>query len=356
MKKVRGVALVEGKSKNGVLYLPEEMELAGETFTDVPILMDHVNSVEKLVGRTTKSQFEYRDGKAVITFEGFVDHDWIEDRLEKGILKSVSIGAHVDKLIRDRASNSVIAKGIKGAEISFVGVPGVKGASVEMAYEPSFEEVSYAMKVLKDLEEKKLSYKEREALPDSDFCIVKVVNGKKIRKYPIPDINHARNALARVAQHGTPEEKKIVRQKVYARYPSLKKEEESDKGDNMTDENVKVDVKEEVGSPVGQPTGAEETPEEQKTEEPVEQQEEPVAEEPKEETKEEPKEEPQESTEKSDAVIKELLNKIEQLEKKIEEMKPKTQEMGKGKVLNESTKKPSIKKDGLGYYKDEIIF
>ena len=43
------------------------------------------------------------------------------------------------------------------------------------------------------------------------------------RRYPLTDISHARNALARVAQHGTPEEKRKVRAKVYKKYPSLKK-------------------------------------------------------------------------------------------------------------------------------------
>ncbi|HET7474656.1 MAG TPA: DUF6582 domain-containing protein [Dermatophilaceae bacterium] len=43
------------------------------------------------------------------------------------------------------------------------------------------------------------------------------------RKYPIPDKAHARNALARVAQHGTKEEQKKVRKAVEKRYPSLKK-------------------------------------------------------------------------------------------------------------------------------------
>ena len=45
------------------------------------------------------------------------------------------------------------------------------------------------------------------------------------RKYPIPDIEHARNALARVAQHGTAEEQKKVRAAVEKRYPSLKQDD-----------------------------------------------------------------------------------------------------------------------------------
>jgi len=45
------------------------------------------------------------------------------------------------------------------------------------------------------------------------------------REYPIPDIEHARNALARVAQHGTAEEQKKVRTAVEKRYPSLKNDD-----------------------------------------------------------------------------------------------------------------------------------
>lgn len=43
------------------------------------------------------------------------------------------------------------------------------------------------------------------------------------RRYPIEDANHARNALARVSQHGTPAEKATVRRKVHAKYPGIGK-------------------------------------------------------------------------------------------------------------------------------------
>ncbi len=43
----------------------------------------------------------------------------------------------------------------------------------------------------------------------------------KQRKYPIPDASHARNALARVAQHGTPAQKAKVRRAVKRKFPSI---------------------------------------------------------------------------------------------------------------------------------------
>lgn len=61
----------------------------------------------------------------------------------------------------------------------------------------------------------KLSYQERKSLPKKSFA----EPGK--RKYPIEDKAHARNALARVAQHGTPAEKAKVRAAVHKKYPDI---------------------------------------------------------------------------------------------------------------------------------------
>lgn len=61
----------------------------------------------------------------------------------------------------------------------------------------------------------KLSYKKRKKLPGKDFA----EPGK--RKYPVNDKAHARNALARVSQHGTAAEKAAVRKKVHAKFPEI---------------------------------------------------------------------------------------------------------------------------------------
>jgi hypothetical protein len=64
---------------------------------------------------------------------------------------------------------------------------------------------------------KTLSTKDRKRLKKKSFALP----GK--RKYPIPDKAHARNALARVAQNGSPGEQKKVRAAVTKRFPSLRK-------------------------------------------------------------------------------------------------------------------------------------
>lgn len=63
----------------------------------------------------------------------------------------------------------------------------------------------------------KLTYSQRKKLPKGAFAI------PEERKYPIHDKAHARNALARVAAYGTPEEKRRVRAAVAKRYPDIGK-------------------------------------------------------------------------------------------------------------------------------------
>ena len=58
--------------------------------------------------------------------------------------------------------------------------------------------------------------KKRSKLPKKDFA----VPSKK--KFPIPDISHARNALAR-ADQSSDVDASTVRKAVLAKYPSLKK-------------------------------------------------------------------------------------------------------------------------------------
>lgn len=69
-----------------------------------------------------------------------------------------------------------------------------------------------------------MSAKERQALPRSDFALPGKGEGPKgagAGSYPIPDVNHARNALARVAQHGSSAEKAAVRAKVREKFPNI---------------------------------------------------------------------------------------------------------------------------------------
>ena len=77
--------------------------------------------------------------------------------------------------------------------------------------------------------EKDLTAAERRRMPNSDFALPgrgEGPEGKQAGSYPIPDKSHARMALAMVAKHGTPEEKKKVRAAVARKFPGINQEDE----------------------------------------------------------------------------------------------------------------------------------
>ena len=61
-----------------------------------------------------------------------------------------------------------------------------------------------------------LTTKERKAIPKKKFGLP----GQG--KYPMPDINHARNALSRAAQNASPSEQATIKRKAYKLFPQLK--------------------------------------------------------------------------------------------------------------------------------------
>lgn len=69
----------------------------------------------------------------------------------------------------------------------------------------------------------KLTTKKRKSLPKSDFAVPGKAPGSG--SYPIPDKAHARNALARVSQFGSPDVKAKVRAKVHAKFSDIGKME-----------------------------------------------------------------------------------------------------------------------------------
>jgi hypothetical protein len=60
----------------------------------------------------------------------------------------------------------------------------------------------------------KLTAAARKAIPTREYA-------GPDRSYPIEDASHARNALARVSQHGTPALKARVRAAVHRKYPGM---------------------------------------------------------------------------------------------------------------------------------------
>lgn len=64
----------------------------------------------------------------------------------------------------------------------------------------------------------------RQHMSRSSFALPKGTGAQRGKaQYRMDTLAHARNARARVAQHGTPSERRTVQRKTAAKYPSLKR-------------------------------------------------------------------------------------------------------------------------------------
>jgi hypothetical protein len=96
-------------------------------------------------------------------------------------------------------------------------VVNVDGEVLAVHLEPQEESMGPVAEAVEHVLEAALSSKGRKQLDDSAFALPG-------RRYPIHDEAHARNALARVAQHGSDDEKAKVRAAVKRRHPKLVQE------------------------------------------------------------------------------------------------------------------------------------
>jgi len=206
-RKIKGVMLKATTSRNGRTYTMENIEKA--RFTSDTLSLNHTEDVTDNVG--TFIPHITNDG---IDFEAKIyntgKHPYVTDMIDKGLIKFTSIEAIAGELVKE--GDQMVAKDLDITGLGLVKTPGIPEATFAIA--EAFED-----------DESKLTYAQRQELPDSAFVY------PAERKYPIHDLAHARNALARVSANGTPEEKAKVMAAVYRKYPELKNKENL--GDSM---------------------------------------------------------------------------------------------------------------------------
>lgn len=161
---VRGIAIDESLSYNGVKYEAQDLSLAAPSLIDKPLLKDHNNSVDAIIGRVKEAWFEPAE-KAVKYVADVMDEKIIEMILD-GRIKTVSIGAKVDeleKIINEDGSEYVIARGINFMELSAVACQGIAHASLTHSYPICLSEKFNGGKIM--VEENKSAVKEQEPVP-----------------------------------------------------------------------------------------------------------------------------------------------------------------------------------------------
>ena len=138
---IRGVAINETVTRNGVRYTAEELRTGAPTLRNKPILKDHDNSVDSIVGRTTNN-ISFDETNKRIPFEGRIMDESMKQKIKKGLVSSVSIGARVKDLIEEdfNGEKVITAKGIEFLELSLVGVPADPNAGLFMGFDSAVQE------------------------------------------------------------------------------------------------------------------------------------------------------------------------------------------------------------------------
>ena len=189
-------------------------------------------------GMTDASRVKGPVGKAV---------DKVKDKVKKVLGKKDKVSSHLDRYRFQSGLDNYLKSKVKKEEVANEdyysgtgekvqkrtkkwmdkkgqsGAPGLDAMKAREAEHKARRGVKKEEVVL----EKDLNAAERRALPDKDFALPgkgKGPEGKQAGSYPIPDLTHARAALAMVAKYGTPEEKEKVRAAVKRKFPDIQQE------------------------------------------------------------------------------------------------------------------------------------
>ena len=149
---IEGTAINVTTTSNGHVFLAEELEPSAESLKNTPLLKDHTNSVDNIVGKVVESRFENNK----VPFKAQVIDKAIQEKIELGLINSVSVGAQVKAIEEElneekEPTGNYILRGITFKELSLVAIGADENATFAMA-------ISEAMKIQKD-EDKKLADK-----------------------------------------------------------------------------------------------------------------------------------------------------------------------------------------------------
>ena len=175
---VNGTAIKEVTSRNGVKYLAKELEKATPSLRGKPILKDHQNNVDSIVGKVIESTYDIAE--KAIKFKGVVTDEKVKTLILNGLLNHVSIGASVKKMHQEESQDGeslMVAEGIEILELSVTPVPGVQAASISagegfaMALQESYN--SLQNEVSESLSQK-TEIKENEEEPEMSEETIKI--------------------------------------------------------------------------------------------------------------------------------------------------------------------------------------
>ena len=146
---IQGTAINSTITRNGVEFVSEELKSSAASLRNKPLLKDHINSVDSIVGRTTNN-VSFDESSGSIVFEGRVVDKDTQEKINNGLITNVSVGAMVDDL--EEAKNDdgevthMVLRGVEFVELSFVAVPADPKAGLAQAVKASFDLKNKAQK------------------------------------------------------------------------------------------------------------------------------------------------------------------------------------------------------------------
>lgn len=154
--KIKGIAINETITRNKVKYQAEELEKSAQSLIGKPLLKDHENKIDAIVGRVSNAYFDKTERN--IKFEADIEDESISNKIAKKLITSVSVGAYVKDLNKKEDEDIFVARGIDFVELSLVAVPADPSAGF------SFDMALDNARILKEAYEMDNN---KEAMPDA---------------------------------------------------------------------------------------------------------------------------------------------------------------------------------------------
>ena len=138
---INGVAINETTTSNGHKFVGEELSKSAHTLIGVPILKDHDNSVDSIVGKVNLAHWD--EAMRNIPFKAVVKDQKVKQLIKDGLLNTVSVGAHVlPEDIEETDDGDIIPHNIQFKELSVVAVPADGGATFTVALNNAYKSQS----------------------------------------------------------------------------------------------------------------------------------------------------------------------------------------------------------------------
>lgn len=131
---IKGKAINATTTRNGNTYAAEELRKSANTLSNRPILVDHINSVDKIAGKVLKAYYD--EANQAVMFEGIIKEAKYKSMIVDGLIENVSVGAivqEVEEVSTEEGLTSIMLKGIEFVEISLVAIPADPNAGFSSA-------------------------------------------------------------------------------------------------------------------------------------------------------------------------------------------------------------------------------